>query len=484
MTSQVAVGQPAQQTKPWAAFWAVSIGFFMIMLDTTIIAVAQPNIQAGLQATLNSVIWANSAYLLAYAVPMLLAGRLGDRFGPRNIYIIGVIVFTIASVFCGVSNTITLLILARGLQGIGAALMGPQTLSVVNRVFPKESRGAALAAWGGVAGLATFSGPLIGGVIVALLGWKWIFFVNVPLGILAIPMSLAFIPRFAPNAHHFDILGVILSGLGMFGLVFSLQQGQHMHWDASIIGLLVLSIVLLGAFLLLQKARGHHGLVPLFLFGIRDFSISVLVLFLLSIAVNAQILPVMFYLQRVEGLSTLTTAMLTVSMPLCGVLLAKTVGKTIGKVTAPAVIVVACAVTAIGVVVLKYAIDTEHPVWLVTIGYAIFGIGAAFIWSPLAAYATRDVPPEFQGAASGVFNTFRIVGAVLGNALIALVIEAQLVSKQALSATDTASLVIDAGTFRDAYEASLATSVWLPFVALVVAGVLGLALTPRTVARR
>jgi EmrB/QacA subfamily drug resistance transporter len=482
--SSVTPAAPAQAPdRKWAAFWAVSIGFFMIMLDTTIIAVAQPSIQLDLNTTLSGVLWANSSYLLAYAVPMLLSGRLGDRFGPRNIYILGVITFTLASILCGVSTTITSLIAARALQGLGAAFMGPQTLSVVIRVFPPAERGAALATWGAVAGAATFSGPLLGGVIVALLHWSWIFYVNVPFGLLAILLTLRNVPKFKPNPHRFDLLGVILSGLGLLSLVFSLQQGQHFKWDYSIQLTFALAFVALLLFVLTQRKRGADALVPLSLFMTRDFTISILSLLFLSIAVNAQIVPVMFYLQRVAGLSTLMTAILTVAMPAAGVLLARTVGKTIKQVSAPLIVGPAFVVVAIGSAILLIAMSPDQPLWLITIGYAIFGVGAAFIWSPTAAYATRDVPNAMQGAASGVFNTFRIVGAVLGYALIALVIERLLTISHALDAIDASSLVLS-GDVRDAYALALSQSGWLPIGALAVGALLSFFLTKRPLAPR
>ncbi|MCE0496104.1 MFS transporter [Vibrio salinus] len=475
----------SESIKPWPAFWAVSIGFFMIMLDTTIIAVAQPNIQIALQTSLNSVIWVNSSYLLAYSVPMLLSGRLGDRFSPRNIYILGIIIFTFSSILCGLSNTISLLIVARVFQGIGAALMGPQTLSVINRVFPVGARGPALATWGAVSGLATFSGPLLGGVIVAFLGWQWIFFVNVPLGIIAIPLTLRYIPKFSPNSHRFDIPGVLLSGIGLFGLVFSIQQGQELHWNIAIWTILSISIISLFCFIQSQKSRENEALVPLSLFRTQDFSISVLSLFMISIAVNAQIVPVMYFLQRIDGCSPLTTAMLTVSMPACGVILASKVGRIIGKVTAPYVVFPAFIVTAFGALFLMLAMMPERPVWLITIGYGIFGIGAAFIWSPLAAYATRNVPETLQGAASGVFNTFRILGAVLGNSLIAFVIEDRLRNINIINSIDNSPLVISpADGLRLHYAISLIDSVWLPIVTLLAGAFISLFLSKKVVQRK
>ena len=162
------------------------VGFFMILVDATIVAVANPSIMAELGADYDTVIWVTSAYLLAYAVPLLLAGRLGDRFGPKNLYLVGLAVFTAASLWCGLAGSIEMLIAARVVQGIGAALLTPQTLSTITRIFPPERRGVAMSLWGATAGVATLVGPLAGGVLVDRLGWQWIFFVNVPIGIIGL----------------------------------------------------------------------------------------------------------------------------------------------------------------------------------------------------------------------------------------------------------------------------------------------------------
>ena len=171
--------------RPWPALFALCLGFFMILVDTTIVTVATPAIIEDLDAEVNDVVWVTSAYLLAYAVPVLITGRLGDRFGPRRIYLIGLSVFTLASLWCGLTETVEALILARVVQGLGAAMMTPQTMAVITRIFPADRRGQAMALWGATAGVATLVGPILGGVLVDGLGWEWIFFINIPVGVVA-----------------------------------------------------------------------------------------------------------------------------------------------------------------------------------------------------------------------------------------------------------------------------------------------------------
>jgi multidrug resistance protein len=202
--------ESAPTTSPWASLWALCLGFFMILVDATIVSVATPAIMTALGADINAVVWVTSAYLLAYAVPLLITGRLGDRFGPKRVYLVGLTIFTLASLWCGLTGTIGALVAARIVQGLGASLMTPQTMAVITRTFPAESRGRAMGAWGAVAGVATLVGPILGGVLVDGLGWEWIFFVNVPVGILAFVLALVRVPALETHSHRFDWLGVVV----------------------------------------------------------------------------------------------------------------------------------------------------------------------------------------------------------------------------------------------------------------------------------
>src|ERR1700738_2087586 len=179
---------------PWAALWAMMLGFFMIMVDSTIVAVANPTIMTALHTGYGTVVWVTGAYLLGYAVVLLVAGRLGDRFGPKNLYLIGLVIFTVASMWCGLSGSVAMLIAARVVQGVGAGVLTPQTLSTITRIFPPERRGVATSVWGATAGIASLVGPLAGGVLVDSLGWEWIFFVNVPIGVVGLALAVWLVP--------------------------------------------------------------------------------------------------------------------------------------------------------------------------------------------------------------------------------------------------------------------------------------------------
>ena len=201
MAAPVRTDLPADY-RPWPALWAMVLGFFMILVDSTIVSVATPAIMRGLDADVNAVIWVTSAYLLAYAVPLLITGRLGDRFGPKNLYLVGLTVFTVASLWCGLTGNIEQLIIARVLQGFGASLMTPQTMAVITRVFPRESRGSAMSLWGATAGVATLVGPLLGGVLVDAAGWEWIFFINIPIGVVGLWLAWRLVPDLEVHEHE------------------------------------------------------------------------------------------------------------------------------------------------------------------------------------------------------------------------------------------------------------------------------------------
>jgi EmrB/QacA subfamily drug resistance transporter len=265
--------------KPWPALWSLVIGFFMILIDSTIVSVANPVIMESLGADINSVIWVTSAYLLAYAVPLLITGRLGDRFGPKKLYLLGLVVFTLASLWCGLAGNVETLIAARVLQGLGAAIMTPQTMAVITRIFPPDRRGAAMSIWGATAGLATLVGPILGGVLVDGLGWEWIFFINVPIGIAGFVLALRNVPTLSTHPHRFDIPGVVLSAVGLFLLVFGIQEGETYNWGTitgpvSVWGLIIAGLVVLTAFVVWQRVNKGEPLLPLGLFRDRNFSLA------------------------------------------------------------------------------------------------------------------------------------------------------------------------------------------------------------------
>ncbi len=193
------------EVRPWPALWALVLGFFMILVDSTIVSVATPAIMTDLKTDVGNVIWVTSAYLLAYAVPLLVTGRLGDRIGPKKVYLTGLALFTLASVWCGLTTSVGMLIVARVFQGLVASMMTPQTMAVITRIFPPDERGKAMSLWGATAGVATLVGPILGGVLVDALGWQWIFFLNAPIGVIGFVLAMRLVPDLPTHQHKFDL---------------------------------------------------------------------------------------------------------------------------------------------------------------------------------------------------------------------------------------------------------------------------------------
>ena len=466
-------GGAAPVADPWHALWAMMVGFFMILVDATIVAVANPSIMEKLDAGYDAVIWVTSAYLLGFAVPLLLAGRLGDRYGPKNLYLLGLAVFTAASLWCGLSDTIGMLIAARVLQGVGAALLTPQTLSTITRIFPAERRGVAMSVWGATAGVATLVGPLAGGVLVDGLGWQWIFFVNVPIGIIGLGLAYWLVPDLPTEKHGFDLLGVVLSGIGMFMIVFALQEGQSHNWAPWIWGTLAGGAGFMAAFIFWQQANRNEPLIPLGIFRDRDFSLSNLGVATIGFVVTAMILPVMFYAQAVCGLSPTRSALLTAPMAIATGLLAPWVGKIVDRSHPRPIIGFGFSMLAISLTWLSVEMTPTTPIWRIVLPLTATGVGMAFIWSPLAATATRHLPPQLAGAGSGVYNATRQVGSVLGSASMAAFMTTRISAEMPLAADGSGGEGSEGGVtqlpsfLHEPFAAAMSQALLLPaFIAL------------------
>ncbi len=404
---------------PWNALWAMMIGFFMIMVDSTIVAIANPTIMADLHIGYDAVVWVTSAYLLGYAVVLLVAGRLGDRFGPKNLYLIGLVVFTVASVWCGLSGSAGMLIAARVVQGIGAGVLTPQTLSTITRIFPPERRGVAVSVWGATAGVASLVGPLAGGVLVDGLGWDWIFFVNVPIGVIGLALAVWLIPELPTAAHRFDLVGVALSGVGMFLIVFGLQQGQAAGWQPWIWATIVAGAGFVSGFVYWQSVNTREPLIPLDVFTDRDFSLCSVGVAITSFAATAMMLPLTFFAQTVCGLSPTRSALLIAPMAIANGVLAPFAGRIVDRYHPRPVLGFGFSVLAIALTWLSFEMAPDTPIWRLVLPFGAIGVGMAFVWSPLTATATRNLPAQLAGTGSAVYNSVRQLGAVLGSAAMA-----------------------------------------------------------------
>ncbi|WP_307807046.1 DHA2 family efflux MFS transporter permease subunit [Naasia sp. SYSU D00057] len=469
-----------QDIRPWPALWSLVLGFFMILIDTTIVSVANPAILGDLDADINAVIWVTSAYLLAYAVPLLITGRLGDRFGPKNMFLIGLVVFTLSSAWCGLSGSIEMLITARAVQGLGAALMTPQTMAVITRIFPPDRRGAAMGLWGATAGVATLVGPVLGGVLVDGFGWEWIFFINVPIGILTFVLVLRNVPKLPTHSHRFDLVGVVLSVVGMFLLVFGIQEGETYDWGViagpiSVWALIIAGLVVLAGFVVWQAVGRGEPLLPLRLFRDRNFSLANAAITTVGFAITSMSLPLVFYYQTVRGMTPTQSALMLVPMAVLGIVLAPIVGRIIDRTNPRNLAVAGLLLLAVALAWYSFLLTPDTPIWLLLLPSAVLGFANAGIWSPISNTATRNLPRESAGAGSGVFNTTRQVGAVLGSAGIAVLMESRLAAELPGGGSAGAS-EFGGGTLHEALQGGFATamgqSLLLPAAVALVGAVL------------
>jgi EmrB/QacA subfamily drug resistance transporter len=461
-----------KEYKPWPALWSLVIGFFMILIDTTIVSVANPAIQRGLKVdSVSDVLWVTSAYLLAYAVPLLVTGRLGDRFGPKNLYLGGLVIFTLASLWCGLSGSLGILIVARVVQGLGAALMTPQTMAVITRIFPPEKRGSAMALWGATAGVATLVGPILGGVLVDALGWEWIFFINVPIGVVAFILAFRLVPKLETHPHRFDILGVVLSAVGLFLVVFGLQEGETYNWGTitgspfSVWGLIIAGVIVLVAFVVWQAVNRGEPLLPLTLFRDRNFSLANAAITTVGFTITSMSLPLVYYFQVVRGLTPTQSALMLVPMAVITAGLSGVVGKLVNVINPKYIAFTGMILLALALGWYSLLLSpTINILWLL-LPSAVLGLANAGIWAPISNTVTRNLPPRQAGAGSGVYNTTRQIGSVLGSASIAALIAGRLAAELPVSGTGASAQFAGSvlpGFLKAGFTTAMAQTLLLP----------------------
>ncbi|WP_432457812.1 MDR family MFS transporter [Cellulomonas iranensis] len=429
---------------PWSVLPPLCFGFFMIMVDTTIVNIAVPTLQDAFGASLVTVGWVNSAYLLTFAVLLLVTGRLGDRFGPRPVFVTGLVIFTLASLACGLSGSVGWLIAARAVQGVGGALMTPQTMAMITRVFPPQQRGAAMGVWGSVAGVATITGPVLGGLLVETVGWEWIFYVNVPVGAVALWLSFRQLPVLPTHARSLDGVGVVLSVVGLTLLVFGLQEGEAYDWGTivgpvTVWGVVGAGVLVSGAFLLWQRHRGDDALLPLRLFVHRNFSLANVAGAAVTFAMTGIFFPFTLYLQQVLGLSPLHAALVGLPGSLLSGVIAPFAGRLSDRVPGKWVAFSGFATLAVAIGILATQVQPGVAVWRLVLPMVLFGVGTGLVFSPLASLATSGLDQRTAGAGAGAFNTTRQVGGVIGSAVVVATLTSRLAATMPAAAQDAAA---------------------------------------------
>jgi EmrB/QacA subfamily drug resistance transporter len=425
----------ARRGNPWAVLIVVSLGFFMTLLDLTIVNVAIPNMIEKLNASLDDVLWVINAYALVLAVLLITAGRLGDLFGQRTVFFAGITLFTVASAACGFAPSPGWLIAFRAIQGVGAALLMPQTLAILTMVFPPERRGAAFGIWGAVAGVATVAGPTLGGLLVTAFDWRYIFFINLPIGVAVLVLTMVLIPDLRTGRKHsFDIAGVLLASAALLAICYALVEGQKYNWGTikgflSIPLLLVVGFVLLGVFIFVQARRqDSEPLIPFSLFKDRNYALMNLETAFISIGMLGIFLPLTLYLQDVLGFSALKAGLTMAPASIVAMFVAPFAGRMTDKIGGKYILMTGLLLFAAGMTGVVLIAQTTSAWYDFLAPQAVAGVGIGCTFAPLTTIALRNISPMMAGAASGLFNTTRQVGTVIGTAGVGALLQNRLIA--------------------------------------------------------
>jgi EmrB/QacA subfamily drug resistance transporter len=455
----------ADENRKWWTLAAVAFGLFMIMLDNTVVNVALPAIERDLHISISELEWIVTAYALTFAALLITGGKLADLLGRRKIFVAGLLVFSLSSLACGLAPSAGFLIGARAVQGVGAALMNPATLSIITATFPPRQRGTAIGIWAGVSALALAIGPLVGGLIVDNVGWNWIFFVNVPVGALGIVVSQFFIDesRDTSREQSVDFPGLVTSGGGLFALSYALIEGNSRGWSSpEILGLFAAASVLLVGFVVLESRR-RLPMLDLSLFRIPSFVGANVVALLVSLAMFGVFFFVSLYVQNILGYSPTKAGAIFLPMTLLIILIAPIAGRLSDRVGSRWLM--GGGMTILGISLLLYQrVGLHSTFWTLLPAMVLGGIGMAMTMSPMTSVAMGSVPVDKAGVGSGVLNSFRQVGGSLGIAVMGAILASYL---HALPGTD-----LGKQQYVNGLHAALFVSALIAFASAIVAVVL------------
>jgi EmrB/QacA subfamily drug resistance transporter len=452
----------AEENRKWWTLAAVAFGLFMIMLDNTVVNVALPSIERDLNVSISSLEWIVTAYALTFAALLITGGKLGDLMGRRRIFVIGIAIFTLSSLACGLAPSAGFLIGARAVQGVGAALMNPASLSIITATFPPRERGQAIGIWAGVSAMALAIGPLVGGLIVDNINWNWIFFINIPVGVLGIIVSQLVIKESRDTSHEqsVDLPGLLTSSAGLFALTYALIEGNKHGWTSpEILGLFAAAVVLLVAFVVLEH-RQRLPMLDLSLFRIGSFTGSNLVAMLVSLGMFGVFFFVSLYIQNILGWTPTQAGASFLPMTLLIILVAPIAGKLSDRVGSRWLM--GGGMTLVSVSLLLYQrVGLHSTFWTLLPAMLLGGVGMALTMSPMTAAAMSSVPVDKAGVGSGVLNSFRQLGGSLGIALMGAILASYV--------TAPPRSPLAARQFVDGLHAALLVAAGITFVAAVVA---------------
>jgi EmrB/QacA subfamily drug resistance transporter len=416
----------APETRKWWTLGAVAFGLFMIMLDNTIVNVALPSIQRDLDIGISELEWVFNGYALTFGVLMLTGGKLADLMGRRRIFIAGLVIFTVASLFCGLAASAGMLIGARVVQGVGSALMNPATLSIITATFPPRQRGMAIGIWAGVSAMALAIGPLAGGLITQHLNWNWIFFINVPIGILAILITRIVVDesRDTSAEQRLDLPGLLSSGIALFALTYGLIEANTYGWgSARILSLFALAAIAFVVFVLLERHQ-RAPMLDLSLFKNSTFAGANSVMLLVGLAMFGVFFYNSLFIQNIIGWSAVQTGASFLPMTVLIILVAPLAGKYSDRVGSRWLMGFGMVLLSASLFIFS-RLDETATFWSILPGLLVGGFGMAIVMTPTTAAAMGSVPVDKAGVGSAVLNSGRQVGGALGIAVIGAIIASE-----------------------------------------------------------
>jgi EmrB/QacA subfamily drug resistance transporter len=476
---------PEKHPNRWWTLAAVCVATFMLLLDITVVNVALPDIAKDLKTSFSDLQWVIDAYALGLASLLLTTGTLADRFGHRRIFVGGMVAFTLASILCGLATSPTFLILARGFQGIGGAAMFATSLSLIAHAFSGTDRGTAFGIWGATIGAAVAIGPLVGGVLTQQISWESIFFVNVPIGIAAVLVTLAKVDEFrSPSANRVDVPGLVSFSGGLFLLIFALVRGNAEGWGSTlIVAFFAGSAALLAAFVVIERRAREQAMFDLALFRKPAFGGASIAAFGLSASMFAMFLYITLYVQNTLGFSPQETGLRFLPLTVVSFFVAPAAGR-ISR-TVPVRVLFGLGMSLVGLgLLLMSGIDADSKWTALLPGFLLAGAGIGMVNPSLAQAAVGVVEPQRSGMASGINSTFRQVGIATGIAGLGAIFQELLTSKIAhvpgeVLATGNPDLVrgVSHHAYLAAYSDALSELFVITAIVAFVAGVLSFALT-------
>ncbi len=426
------------ENKQWWTLAAVSVGLFMIMLDNTVVNVALPSIRRSLGLSLSELEWVVAGYALTFAAFMLTGGKLADLFGRRLIFMTGLVVFTGASLACGLAPNGGFLIGARVVQGVGGAMMNPATLSIITATFPPRQRGTAIGIWAGVSAMALAIGPLVGGLLTEHVNWNWIFFINVPIGIVGLITAPLLIEESRDNSREQrpDVPGLVTSAVGLFALTFAFIEANSYGWTSwQILGAFAVSAVALTAFVLLEL-RQRLPMLELSLFRNRTFSGANVAMLFVGLAMFGTFFYVSLYMQNVLGYSPVQAGASFLPMTVLIILIAPQAGRLSDRFGSRWL--VGGGMTLLAIMLFYYStLGANATFWAILPGLILGGVGMGCTMTPTTAAAMSAVPVDKAGVGSAVLNSMRQVGGSLGIAVMGAIVASSVSAALSSGSTPT-----------------------------------------------